>query len=374
MKHKNPYLRYFLSENPFPTVPIPEERPKIYSANQEALQRIVWQLAKIPKTNRTVHVVLVGPYGSGKTHLLRYLAAEVNKRVKGGLAAYVPHPGPDFISIYRRFIGNLGYDKLRHLSQNIDEGRLKRTIIYHDFVTALANLNDSDRTLEAWRWLTANRLTLEERRALRVAASIEHTEEALNAFSALLKFLRSVGFRLISMLIDEFEEINSLVQIQKRKLFNDLRHLVDRNVSNFSLLIACSPHGWETVYEENAALVRRFSSNVVFLEPLDDQIAGDLISEYLNQYRTNVNSFHRFMQKNGYDEYSSKIYPFTRDAINEICSLSKGNTGEVLKYSGIAIDLGSSEGHSWIDAETLRALVSKYYGKSLEVPANESLS
>jgi len=374
MKHKNPYLKYFLSENPFPIVPIPEEHPKIYSANQEALQRIVWQLGKITKTNRPVHVVLVGPYGSGKTHLLRYLAAEVNRRVKGGLAAYVPHPGPDFISIYRRFIGNLGYDKLRNLSQNIDEGRLKRTIIYHDFVTALANLNDSGNTLEAWRWLTANSLTLEERRALRVAASIEHTEEALNAFSALLKFLRSVGFRLICMLIDEFEEINSLVQIQKRKLFNDLRHLVDRNVSNFSLIIACSPHGWETVYEENAALVRRFSSNVVFLEPLDDQIAGDLISEYLNQYRTNVNSFHRFMQENGYDEYSSKTYPFTRDAINEICSLSKGNTGEVLKYSGIAIDLGSSEGHSWIDAETLRALVSKYYGKSLEVPANESLS
>ena len=104
MKHKNPYLKYFLSGNPFPIVPIPEEHPKIYGANQEALQRIVWQLSKVTKTNRPIHVVLVGPYGSGKTHLLRYLAAEVNKRVKGGLAAYVPHPGPDFISIYRRFI------------------------------------------------------------------------------------------------------------------------------------------------------------------------------------------------------------------------------------------------------------------------------
>ena len=364
MKQKNPYFKYFLSENPFPIVPIPEEHPKIYGANQQALQRIVWQLETITKTNRPVHVVLVGPYGSGKTHLLRYLAAEVNSRVKGGLAAYVPHPGPDFISIYRRFIDNLGYDKLRNLTKNIDESKLKRTIIYHDFVTALANLNNSDKTLEAWRWLTANSLTLEERRALRVAATIEHTEEALNAFSALLRFLRSVGFRLICMLIDEFEEINSLIQIQKRRLFNDFRHLIDRNVSNFSLIIACTPHGWETVYEENAALVRRFSSNVVFLEPLDDQIAGDLVSEYLKRYRIDVRKFHRFTQKNGCDEYSSKIYPFTKDAISEICSLSKGNTGEVLKYGGIAIELGITEGHSWIDAEIFRSLVSKYYGKS----------
>jgi DNA polymerase III delta prime subunit len=372
MTKKNPYSSYFLSENPFPVVPIPEEYPRIFVANQRALQRIIWQLNKVAKTNRPIHVVLVGPYGSGKTHLLRYLASEINQHIKGGLGAYVPHPGPDFISIYRRFIESLSYDKLRTLSKAAEERKLKETIIYHDFVTALVNLNDPNKTLEAWRWLTANSLTLEERRALRVATSIEREEEALNAFSALLKFLRSVGFRLICMLIDEFEEINSLMQIQKRRLFNDLRHLIDLNVSNFSLMVACTPHGWETVYEENAALVRRFSSNVVFLDPLDDQTAFELISNYLSQFRTNIKAFQQFTHKNGLCDDSSKIYPFTKDAINELCALSKGNTGEVLKYSGIAIELGVNEGHRWIDAEKLRLLVAQYYGKSVEVPENEN--
>ena len=295
---------------------------------------------------------------------MRYLATSINDQIKGSIAAYVPHPGPDFISIYRRFIANIGYDRMRFLARGAEEHKLKRNIIYHDFVTALVSLNDSNKTLEAWRWLTANRLTLEERRMLGVASSIEHSEDALSAFSALIKFLRSVGFRLICMLIDEFEEINSLMQLQKRKLFNDLRHLIDLNVANFSLIIACTPHGWETIYEENAALVRRFSSNVIFLEPLRKNSAIDLISKYLDAYRCQKEEFELFARKNGYNEVERRIYPFTEDAIQEICSISKGNTGEILKYSGIALELGALEGCPRIDLENLRHFIAKYYGRT----------
>ena len=374
MNEDNPYSIYFLSENPFPIVPIPEEYPRIFGANHEALQRMTWQLKKVAKTSRPIHVVLVGPYGSGKTHLLRYLATEINQNIEGGLGAYVPHPGPGFISIYRRFIDSLSYDRMRKLSKSADERKLKETIIYHDFVTALVNLTDKNKTLEAWRWLTANSLTLEERRLLNVATSIEHEEEALNAFSALLKFLRSVGYILICMIIDEFEEINSLMSLQKRRLFNDLRHLVDLNVANFSLIIACTPHGWETVYEENAALVRRFSSNIVFLEPLDYQAACRLISDYLGQYRIDGKAFGKLMAKKGDDRDASAIYPFTKDAINELLSLSKGNAGETLKYSGIAIEEGAKEGHQWLNAELVRSLIAQYYGKPNEVPGSEDFS
>jgi GTPase SAR1 family protein len=362
-----------LKENPFPIVPIPEENPRIFGANHQALQRMTWQLKKVAKTNRPIHVVLVGPYGSGKTHLLRYLASEINQNVEGGLGAYVPHPGPDFLSIYRRFIESLSYEKIRRLSKSADERKLKETIIYHDFVTALVNLTNQEKTLEAWRWLTANTLTLEERRSLNVATSIEREEEALNAFSALLKFLRSVGFKLICMIIDEFEEINSLVPLQKKRLFNDLRHLIDLNVANFSLIIACTPHGWETVYEENAALVRRFSSNIVFLEPLDHRSASSLISDYLNQYRIGRRALHRFLAKDGSHQDSSHTYPFTEDAVKELCALSKGNAGETLKYSGIAIEQGAREGYQWLDAESLRSMIAQYYGKADEAKANENI-
>lgn len=366
MKKQNLYSKYFLTENPFPIVPIPEERPKIFSVNQATLHRIIWWLNKVARTSRPIHIVLVGTYGSGKTHLLRYLASEINDHIEGGLGAYVPHPGPDFLSIYRRFIESISYDKLRKLSKVAKESHLKQTIIYHDFVTALVNLNDSNKTLEAWRWLTANKLTREERKNLHVATSIEHQEDALNAFSSLIKFLRSVGFNLICMMIDEFEEINSLVQIQKRRLFHDLRHLIDLNVSNFSLIMACTPHGWETIYEENAALVRRCSSNVVFLEPLDETIAMNMVSDYLRQFRINTSKLRKFIQKKGYNKSLSKTYPFTKDAIREICSLSRGNAGETLKYSGIAIEMGATKGCTCIDAETLRDLVAGYYGKSSE--------
>lgn len=356
------YEDYFLVENPFPIVPIPEEQPEIFGANQKALNHILWQLNKVVRTGRPIHMVLVGPYGSGKTHLLRYLALQINQNIDGGLGAYVPHPGPDFISIYRRFVSNVGYDKLKNLAKEVDERKLKETIVYHDFVTALANLNDDDKSLEAWRWLTANTLTLEERRHLRVATSIEHEEEALNAFSALLKFLRSSGFKLICMLIDEFEEINSLMQLQKRRLYNALRHLIDLNVSNFSLIIACTPHGWETIYEENAALVRRFSSNVIFLEPLDEDEAIKLIASYLERYRLHAED----LINNRCNLDSSCIYPFTKDAIKEICLLSKGNVGEILKYCGITIEMGLKEGCKILDAESVRNLIAKYYGKILE--------
>jgi len=167
------------------------------------------------------------------------------------------------------------------------------------------------------------------------------------------------------MLIDEFEEINSLVTLQKKRLFNNLRHLIDLNVSNFSLIIACTPHGWETIYEENAALVRRFSSNVVFLERLEEKGAEELISSYLNKYRLRSKNFKEFIEDNGYKELL-ETYPFTKNAIRELCILSKGNTGELLKYSGIAIEMGLREGHKILDGGLVRDLIAKYYGKSVE--------
>ena len=369
----NPYSRYFLRENPFPLVPIPTEQPKIFGVNKVALNRIIWQLNKVVRTNRPIHIVLVGPYGSGKTHLLRYLTSEINKRIKAGLGAYVPHPGPVFTSIYRRFVESIGYNRLRNLSKIADEKLLKQKIIYHDFVTALVGLNNTEKTLEAWRWLTANRLTRDERKDLHVATSIENDEDALSAFSALIRFLRNVGFGLICMLIDEFEEINSLMQIHKRRLFNDLRHLIDLNVSNFSLIIACTPHGWETIYEENAALVRRFSSNVVFLNPLNEEIAHELISVYLERSRIRPKMFRDFLRRNRYKKSARKTYPFTEDAVKEICLLSKGNTGETLKYSGIALDVGISKRHSLIDARKLRSFIAQYYGKETVISRNENL-
>jgi len=166
------------------------------------------------------------------------------------------------------------------------------------------------------------------------------------------------------MLIDEFEEINSLVSIQKRRLFNDLRHLIDLNVANFSLIVACTPHGWETIYEENAALVRRFSSNVIFLEPLTNESAGDLIYHYLKDYRINLKEFKKFVLKNGYGKGLARTYPFTPKAIEEICSLAKGNTGEVLKYCGIAIELGVSKKLKLIDAEDFHSLIADYYSNN----------
>ena len=176
------------------------------------------------------------------------------------------------------------------------------------------------------------------------------------------------------MIIDEFEEINSLVPLQKRRLFNDLRHLIDLNVANFSLIIACTPHGWETIYEENAALVRRFSSNVVFLEPLEENAALELLANYMERFRVHSKSFQRFLIENGYDENSSSIYPFTKDAVTELCSISKGNTGEILKYSGIAIEMGLKEKHAKINAELVRSLIAQYYGKLSEAPNDENLS
>ena len=363
---RNPYETYFLRENPFPIVPIPEEKPRIFSIHEEVYRKILWQLYKVARTGRPIHVVVVGPYGSGKTHLLRYLTSYINSHVREGFAAYVPHPGPDFISIYRHFVGSLGYERLKALSYSLEKDELRKAIVYQDFVTALVKLNDPHRTLEAWRWLTANRLTLEERKMLRVATSIERSEDALNAFSALLKFLRKVGFKLICLLIDEFEEISSLVQLQKKKLFNDLRHLIDLNVANFSLIVACSPQGWNTIYEENAALVRRFSSNLVFLRPLNEQECVKLISSYLDSYRIHRKAFQSFLSENGY-EGISRTYPFTIDAISEIYALSKGNVGEVLKYSGIAIEMGAMEGCTLIDAKILRSLVARYYGTTMHL-------
>ena len=160
------------------------------------------------------------------------------------------------------------------------------------------------------------------------------------------------------MFIDEFEEVNSLPLLQKKRLFNDIRHLIDTNIDNFNLIIACTPHGWETLYEENAALVRRFSANIIFLEALNPNNALALTEEYLQRYRNQ--SHLSLLQENSKCE---KIFPFTKDAIVELCSLAKGNIGEYLKYCSIAIEMSLSENLDIIDASNVSGLIAKYLGQ-----------
>ena len=94
---------------------------------------------------------------------------------------------------------------------------------------AFLQLTSDETSILAWKWISGEPLYSEQRRELKVASNIDKDEKALQAFMGLKNVLQLIHFKLILLLLDEFESIEILTNIKKQKLLNSIRHLIDLN-------------------------------------------------------------------------------------------------------------------------------------------------
>ena len=76
------YGRYGLSCNPFPYAGIPREEP-VFCANREKELYTIAEVINFSFGRSSSHLALIGSYGNGKTHILRYVKGQVNNQLKG---------------------------------------------------------------------------------------------------------------------------------------------------------------------------------------------------------------------------------------------------------------------------------------------------
>jgi len=364
------YEKYCLKRNPFPYVGVPDENLPLYMDRKREL-KMIEEVIKVSLQGTSSHIVLVGSYGNGKTHTLKYIKKQMESQLENIIAVYIANPGERLLSLYSNFIYEFGFDRLenlvwrflefctgeKNLKRKVNEGdvllaevleigkrRLRNEIKYTDFATAFLKLTLEECKFLAWKYLCGEPILFEHRKELDVVTLIDNDGIALRAFMSLKRILSLLGNKLICILIDEFESIEYLHPLLKQKILNSIRHLIDLNPQGLCLIIGCAPEVWVDIIKEYHAFSERIFRQIT-LRALNREDMRNFISSYLMHFRIKD------------EDPPNDIFPFTENAISEIQKAAEGNIRRMLMICNQAIDIGVDVGFPTINAKRLKEML-----------------
>lgn len=377
------YEKYGLESNPFPYVGVPDDTLSLYTNRKREL-KTVEEVIKATLNGTSSHIVLVGSYGNGKTHTMKYIKKQLEDQIEHIIVVYIASPGDRFLSVYSNFMYEFGFDRLEdlvwrflefatgeeNLRKKVNEGevllpeileigkrRLRNEIKYTDFATAFLKLTLEECKFTAWKYLCGEPVLFEHRKELDVVMIIDNDDKALRAFMSLKKILSLLGNKMICIMIDEFESIEYLHPLLKQKILNSIRHLIDLNPNGLCLVMGCAPEVWVDIIKEYHAFSERIFRQIT-LKALNKEDLRHFISAYLQHFRTKD------------ADPPNDIFPFTEDAINEIQRAAEGNIRRMLMICNQAIDIGVDMGFPTINAKKLKEMLPDLFEIATNMKSN----
>lgn len=375
----NKYERFGLKQNAFPYVGVPEDTLSIYVNRKKELKTIE-AVIKSSLHGSSCHLALIGGYGNGKTHTLKFIKRQLESQLTDITVIYLSNPGERILNLYSSFMYEFGFERLeklvwqflefvsgeKNLRKKVNEGeillpeileigkrRLLNEVKYTDFATAFLKITLEESKFLAWKYLCGEPIISDYRRELDVVSAIDADEKALRAFMSLKHVLSLLGCKLICILIDEFESIVNLHPILKQKILNGIRHLIDLNPKGLCLILGCAPEVWVNIIKEYHAFSDRIFRQIT-LKALKEKDVRAFVSSYLESFRIKD------------VDPPTEIYPFTEEAIKEIHKAAEGNIRRILMTCNQAIDAAVENEISTITGETLKEMLPDLFEFSIE--------
>ena len=360
------YEQYALRSNPFPYVGVPDENLPLYIDRKREI-KTVEEVIKASLNGTSSHIILIGSYGNGKTHTMKYIKKQLELQIENALAIYLSTPGDRILNLYSSLMYEFGFERLeklvwqflefatgeQNLRKKVNDGevllpeileigkrRLQNEVKYTDFATAFLKLTLEECKFVAWKYLCGEPIPFEHRRELDVVMAIDNDDKALRAFMSFKRILSLLENKLICLLIDEFESIEYVNVLLKQKILNSIRHLIDLNPEGLCLIIGCAPDVWVDIIKEYHAFSERIFRQIT-LKALSKEDLEKFIISYLDHFRIRDST------------PPTDIYPFTEDAINKIQKVAEGNIRRMLMICNQAIDVGVETGFPTLNAKNL---------------------
>lgn len=323
------YAQLGLKANPFPRIPIPEYPPPVTYDPQGILKKVLQEARYTIETGMSNTFVIVGPYGSGKTHYMLAAVSELSK-LGEGLVVYVPSPGKSILTMQKAFVETLGPTGLSKLVEGGD--RVSRL---------LELLGDEKYGSFVYAWFCGEAVESKYRYRLDLGRGLDDIM-GVKLLSELIGRLHRRGIATL-FFVDEVESILDLQPYRRELYFSSLRRLIDLTPHSLFITLSVTPAGWDAMLSSTYALARRVSRNVAFIRPLTLEEARELLYTYLS--RAGVNS-----------------QLFTERAIEELYKASNGVAGELLKLAGLALDATVAKGASYVERDSVLEALSTYGG------------
>lgn len=375
------YDVFNLRKNPFPYSGVPESNPSFYIGQEEVLSAILQTISTTILTEKSSHIILTGPYGCGKSHTLQYIKEQLkNYGFDDGtkpVVGYISQPGDKMLDLYREFMYDLGMETVQTYARQflcdvstdlISSGKIESEIVlpvkwehiqrgdlllsdivptalirlndcakYVDYCKAFINLVYDENSLSAWEWVSGEGLDYVKRKILCISKNID-AKSVVRAFQAIKEILTTMKHNPIILMIDEFEAIENFQPGTKQNLLNSLRHLIDINGTNLSIIIACAPDVWQSLISEYHAFSERICKEAC-IKPLSAEKTKELIQAYL--IREVIDN------KSLYDPFSEDVYPV-------LFKIGMGNSRQILTLCGKLIDYAIDNHMKLINPECIQ--------------------
>lgn len=399
------YEKFYLKRNPFPAIGIPEETPFITVDRETVIKRFQNAIGELLETGKSIVTVMVGEYGSGKSHLLRLFKNSVNMQLlssEGTLAVYIKTPGEDFSYFFQGFIDGVGPDLLTQLSSKFiikcmkSEQRLLKHVIGEeakkkfqypevrvqevlhqlrildlindlkaskfskidsDLAQTILSMADPKFSSISWKWLLGEHLDIDEKGLINVSTSFD-PKETYRLFCDFVKLLQEIGVKNLVILVDELEKITLLQRTKKAKYQDDLRTLIDDHPTNVCFYFAIAPRQWQDLTMEPTALVRRLKGNWYLLEDFKESETKELIEKYL--FSARFDQYPAKQIQNSFPSCEPSMFPFTKESVEIISKESRGVVSDILLICRKALELlCDTEEYSVITRELVEYAIGK---------------
>jgi len=383
------YARYALMHNPFPPAGVADV-PEPLVQLPEAISRFGQFFQLTYGGERYGGLTIVGDYGMGKTHWLRYFEHAVNELAESyaserPLAIYVENPGKSPRDIVHRIIETIGQERIsRYLWGFVKDTLAERipkepqafvgdkkmvlpllpdtisregvSINFKGFLdTFIKSGGDLQKLADETRGIVDRELcghpgvaskfvsllfepfaaatkTWNSLVGLTSTREFERKEAIL--LRSVIHLLRNEGYRHLYILLDEFEDIaNKAISVARRQeYFSALRILLDRDLRHRSIIIAMTDQALTMLKQEAPALHDRIWQFHFTLKPLDGRTAQEFVSEYT-----------RVARVENPPAGISSIFPFSEQLVEKLRMQAGSNIRQFLTECRRALELAKEQ-------------------------------
>jgi hypothetical protein len=306
--------------NPFSGIGLPRKDLVFWSDRHELKERLMDFLKSTDNPNVKT-LLLLGEYGSGKTHALLFSKITCDQLDPPIPAVYISSPSGSFSELYRKIIETLGFDQIvltfdtlisrsreKILSaiekESKEREELRRVeslsterIIQHSFPNIDSDLAIvlsqvyNDRNLDLCRaWLLGRDLTKTEMSRLNVSKSVTSDEATVKILGDVLKLIIASRQQVI-LLIDEFEDVGNLAKTNLINYLKAFRKFIDQNIAGLKIIVAWTFTSYQQFLGEQGvfrgktyeALTDRLRYNVENLEPMRGKDLENFISDSISR-------------------------------------------------------------------------------------------
>lgn len=397
-KLQKAYSLWGLKFNPFPSAGL----PRFFSLSpldadvKVKIKHFIRSTYVATKEEEYAGLTIIGDFGMGKTHIMKYLIEQINLLNEASLknhnvnfsaiTCFIDKPEDTPQSVVHKIVEQIGVDNIRKYIGRIilDKFKEKPDSFYERFksrqstlfskskldwmklfdepVTSnylefLTKFNEMGGDLKLLQEETRNiikgmvvqdstladrymDLIFEEKKANSswdILAGYVSNRNIQNKevmfLNSVVKILRQVGFRQLYVFVDEFEDVSKLKGAKLSNYLITLNTLINQEKS-WALIVSLTPEALRKIKEESAPLYDRLTSYKINLNQLDKNKANTLLANYLNLAR---------------DKEDTDLSPFVEKGIKEMLKTSKGNYRSFILLAHKAIEVASAHNKKAID-------------------------